>query len=189
MSKNAKSLKKYVGEQVKAGNTDEQALGIALMQDGYTMALVNRELSKQLVALGVKVDPNATMKAVRDFLAKNKKALQGIKTHEDLATYSGIVAKDNKADVAKVTKAVRKQMKTFEIDVPTKPKLGNVKSAIVDYFHSTKDHTVSGLADAITKNVPVSEGETAEQHAEKCKRHSYMNFTFARLLWEHEKIA
>ncbi len=173
---NKASLVEHVTAQVKAGNVDEHKLAIELMNEGASMPLVNRELSKALIALGVKEDPSVERKAI-DKAVKAAK-LDKLSDHDAVITLCNKIADKVGCDAEPVLKAIRKAAKKADVALPGKPKLGVVKNAIIAYFaNNKKDRSIAGLAKYLTKTVEAGDKD-AEKHAADMLRTARMNFTF-----------
>ena len=171
------AVKSYVAE-VGAENVDRQKLSIELMEQGASVALLGRALNKALKENGVEIQTNV----VSDEVIALRKDVKSIPAdnYTDFRAYCVKLADKHDVPVDRAVKEIRKIAKENDIEVPSKPKLGAVKAAIVDYFNEETDHSLDGLAAYLE---PVMDG-----NKEKALHASRMNYTFAALLYNHEAL-
>lgn len=164
-------LKQVVTEFVEGhkgefnAEVDTRTLQAYLFTYDFSMQLIVRELPKVLVQLGLIPDPVKSL----------KKATVGLKEELPMAVKKDLVgalitdiSNRYKLPERTITKAVRK------IDpnaLPPKPRLGVQKTGIIEYFKTTPEPTLKGLATYLQTTLPTDE--------EKALKIARMNFTFA----------
>jgi len=166
-------------------DVDEQQLAIDLMKAGCSMSMVNAQLGKVLVSLGLKDDPSLLRIEIEVAVDKEMDDYTNIceMDYTDIDEFIDTVAANGDYDPKAVLKALKKQCKKLDIALPAKPKLGKVKQGIVDYFVSTpqSECSIKSLAEYLYYNncCNATATETAEEAALRASR---MSFTFANLL-------
>lgn len=171
---NAKQLKEKVEGIVKGGRTNRSEIAAELLKEGATLSMVNRELPKVLIELGVAEKRESILAQVRAHLKGRSISIP--ETAEEFGEQCKIYADEMETECDdRFIKAVRVAYKEAEIEVPSKPNLGRMKSLMVTYFAVNKKRSLKGLATYMEKS---------GVDAEKALHFARMNYTFGEAISE-----